>query len=103
MNTRFSSGAATEIDRALDRTRFVRLDEDVLDSRQILFKSLISSVTNVLETLDAPKWNGDELQFKTTKNSAKSLDAFGFYEKEEWGAWSRISEPFLVLPVAITG
>jgi glycosyltransferase involved in cell wall biosynthesis len=51
-------------------------------------------------------WEGQELKFifdATTRKNNGYRFLIGFYDPEEWGAWSRSSTPWISLPVSLEG
>ncbi len=50
-----------------------------------------------------PEWDNEDFTLKFEYASPDIARLNGFYVPEEWGAWSRVHDPFVELPYALSG
>ncbi len=83
--------------------RLVAVNGSVLDSRDYKISTDDFWRRTRLERHCTRPWSGarEELRFDVESEATAYLG--GFYEPEVWGSWSRIANPWIMLPFALSG
>ncbi len=99
---RFGAGFRERREAPLGR-RSVAVEGDVFDSRDYDFEAEDARCRAPLERYCTRAWSGarEELAFGYEHASSRHLG--GFYEPEQWGSWSRIRNPWVMLPFPLSG
>jgi hypothetical protein len=84
-------------------SRRVAVEGRIFDSRDYDFEPERVHCRTPLERYCRRTWSGarEELRFDFAHAETEHLG--GFYEPEEWGSWSRIREPWVMLPFPLSG
>lgn len=83
--------------------RDVALLGTVLDSREFEFSERGIHSATLAERAATTPWDGRSVTLTFTDQDAATGCLVGFYAPEPWGSWSRVEEPWLLLPHAVSG
>lgn len=96
-----SQSQAPNVDRL--GQRIITLSNPYLDSRELTFEGELLRADGLAEKFNAGEWDGRSVKFDLRLGAEEGPFSMGFYEHEEFGAWSRIPDPWLILPVTVRG
>ena len=99
---RFSRPAAVPRSPVLGH-RTIELLGTVLDSREFEFGEKGIHSATLAERAATTPWDGRSVTLTFTDQDAATGCLVGFYAPEPWGSWSRVEEPWLLLPHAVSG
>lgn len=75
----------------------------LIDSRDFEFTDEGLQAPRLVERLTMQRWDGRPFDMSFTLNDEERGSLVGFYLSEPWGTWSRVVDPWLVLPCAVQG
>lgn len=76
---------------------------NVIDSRNYCITPDIFDLLDASAHFQLKDWSGEKLHLGFSKTDEFSAYLGGFYEPEVWGTWSRIAQPWVLLPVQVSG
>lgn len=83
--------------------RAVRVDGNLIDNRDYEFTEQAIRLRPGAADLQRPPWDGRPRELRFTMDSEDCGGLIGFYAPEAWGTWSRIEQPWLLLPFTVSG
>lgn len=83
--------------------RTVRLTGTVFDSAEFEFTARGIRAAALVDRAALTEWDGEPLALSFTEEDAETSCLVGFYSPEVWGTWSRVGEPWAVLPFSVDG
>jgi glycosyltransferase involved in cell wall biosynthesis len=83
--------------------REISINGNIIDSRNyhITFDSF--ALLKPLDSFQLQNWSGETLRWGFSETDEFSAYLGGFYESEKWGTWSRIAQPWVLLPYRLSG
>lgn len=96
------SSSPGESAKSGDFRRFV-LPNPCVDSINLHADERTVQVDGLADILGSDDWDGVPLEFDFRLDSDRTPVALGFYEREEFGSWSRVEEPIVILPHKVQG
>jgi len=75
----------------------------VVDSRNYSITHDAFELLNPFDTFELNDWSGEKLHLGFSKTDEFSEYLGGFYKSEKWGSWSRIEQPWILLPCRVSG
>jgi glycosyltransferase involved in cell wall biosynthesis len=76
---------------------------NVIDSRNYYIAPDAFELLNPFDNFQLKNWTGEKLHLKFSKADECRAYLGGFYYSEIWGSWSRIEQPWVLLPYRISG
>ena len=58
---------------------------------------------DLIKRMTPPEWGADEFVCELQRGSVSAAIAVGFYEFEDFGVWSRVPRPYLILDKSVSG
>jgi hypothetical protein len=89
--------------RAPGAPRRIEVSGALLDSRDYRISAHDFRCHAPIERYCTRAWSGGRQELRFDKESEGTAYLGGFYEPEEWGTWSRIENPWIMLPFALWG
>lgn len=81
----------------------ISINGNVIDSRNYNITSDSFELLRPFDSFQLQNWSGKILRLGFSRTDEFSAYMGGFYKSEEWGTWSRIEEPWILLPYRISG
>jgi glycosyltransferase involved in cell wall biosynthesis len=76
---------------------------NIIDSRNYRITSDSFELLKPFESFQFQNWSGETLHLGFSKTDEFSAYLGGFYTSETWGTWSRIANPWIILPYNLSG
>lgn len=76
---------------------------NVVDSRNYRITPDSFELIFPADAFQLKQWSGETLHLEFTQTDEFSAYLGGFYQAEPWGTWSRIEEPWIILPYTLSG
>lgn len=83
--------------------RHLTIDGTVIDNQEFTFTDEGMHSDTLAERLTMAPWDGKPIDLVFTSATEDHGCLVGFYRAEDWGTWSRVAEPWLTLPVSVSG
>lgn len=99
----FEAYRKTGIHSGLSRPREITLNGNIIDSRQYAVTLDSIALIEPVENFNLQNWAGEPLRLGCRMTDDESAYLGGFYESEPWGTWSRIEQPWMLLPYRLSG
>lgn len=81
----------------------IKIRGNIVDSRNYSITSDSFALKEPIEGFQLRDWNGETLQMGFKETDEYSAYLGGFFQPEPWGTWSRISNPWVLLPYRLSG
>ncbi len=88
---------------ACKERRELSVSVQVIDSHNYIFGEHEFRLLNPDAQFNFPDWDHQTLRMSYSVDDEHAAYLGGFYDNEPWGTWSRLPDPWILLPVAITG
>lgn len=89
--------------RSCSDTKSLAISGAVIDSRNYDISPEAIMPHDPLSQFDFPGWDGEELDMSYTLNDDYNSYLGGFYPAENWGAWSKTDQPWVLVPRVLHG
>ena len=76
---------------------------NIIDSRNYRITADSFELLKPFESFQFQNWSGETLHLGFSKTDEFSTYLGGFYSSETWGTWSRIANPWIILPCNLSG
>lgn len=83
--------------------RSVPVSNPCFDSKDLVVTDYNATMEGLAEKVCEGEWGGEPIFFDLRLDAESAAFGLGFYEPEEFGSWSRIDSPWIVLPVKVQG
>lgn len=81
----------------------VTIKGNIIDSRNYRIAPDAFDLKNASDGFELRNWSGEKLRLDFSITDEARAYLGGFFEAEEWGSWSRIKEPWILLPRRLSG
>ncbi len=78
-------------------------DGNIVDSKNYRITPESFEILNSKDFFHLQNWMGEKLRAGFSETDEYSAYLGGFYKPENWGTWSRIDSPWILLPFRLTG
>jgi hypothetical protein len=76
---------------------------NIIDSRNYRITRDVFEMLNSLDNFQLNNWSGEKLHLDFSSTDESSAYLGGFFEAEAWGSWSRVKQPWVLLPYRLSG
>ncbi len=83
--------------------RSLTIEGTVVDSQEFVYTDDGMHAPTLAERFSMAPWDGEPIELTLTSQTEDHGCLVGFYRAEAWGTWSRVAEPWLILPVQVQG
>lgn len=83
--------------------RSVKLQGQLIDQRDYEITDQAIRRRPGAQDIDRPRWRGESRTLEFVRKSEDRSALVGFYNAEDWGTWTRIEQPWILLPFTVKG
>lgn len=83
--------------------RQLTVEGTVVDSLEFEYTDEGMTAPTLADRFCMAPWSGQPIELNLTNQTEDHGCLVGFYRAESWGTWSRVADPWLMLPVAVQG